>query len=51
MNIHWWPSAALAMLNMPRADAEVVDRAVKQGCDGRRSVLRSEHEVREERLE
>jgi hypothetical protein len=28
MKAHWWPNATLALLNMPREDAENVDRAV-----------------------
>jgi hypothetical protein len=30
MKIHWWPNATLALLNMPRAEAEAVDRAVQR---------------------
>jgi hypothetical protein len=25
VNIRWWPGAALALLNLPRADAEAID--------------------------
>jgi hypothetical protein len=28
MKVHWWPNATLALLNMPREDAENVDRGV-----------------------
>jgi hypothetical protein len=27
--IKWWPGASLALLNLPRADAEAIDRAVQ----------------------
>ncbi len=30
MNIRWWPRATLALLNMPRTDAEAIDRAVQR---------------------
>ena len=30
MTIQWWPRAVLALLNMPRTDAETIDRAVQR---------------------
>jgi hypothetical protein len=30
MTVQWWPDATLALLNMPRLDAEMVDRAVQR---------------------
>jgi|HubBroStandDraft_1064217.scaffolds.fasta_scaffold54785_3 hypothetical protein len=30
MKVQWWPSATLALLGMPRADAEAIDRAVER---------------------
>jgi hypothetical protein len=30
MKIQWWPSATLALLNLPMAEAKAVDHAVQQ---------------------
>ena len=29
-NDEWWPDATLALLNMPRAEAEAIDRAAQR---------------------
>jgi hypothetical protein len=43
MKVHWWPNATLALLNMPREDAENVDRAVALwGSSGEGMVIASE---------
>jgi hypothetical protein len=30
MKVQWWPGATLALLSMPRGDAEAIDRAVQR---------------------
>jgi len=47
VKIVWWPSASLALLNMPRADAETIDRAVQSwAASGSGVVIHVEGEYR-----
>ena len=47
MNIRWWPDATLALLNMSRAEAVAIDRAVQAfAASGEGVVIHVEGEFR-----
>lgn len=47
MKVLWWPGASLRLLNMPRADAEAIDRAVQRwASSGEGYVIHVEGEYR-----
>ena len=47
MRLLWWPGASLRLLNLPRADAQAIDRAVQRwASSGEGLVIYVEGEYR-----